>query len=120
MKNSRRGAVFKPAAKPSGAAQWLFEGNLRDSSEHGYHLIAGWDGKEIWIDVNGERTSVPRSGAPTPSGEPLELGLFEGVLNDVSCVMCHVTITYMFLGASSNSVWLYFLASSRSITAWSG
>ena len=30
--------------------------------------------------------------------------MFEGVLNDVPCVMCHVTITYMFLGASSNSV----------------
>ncbi|MCY3018920.1 MAG: right-handed parallel beta-helix repeat-containing protein [Planctomycetota bacterium] len=48
-----------------------------------YHLIAGWDGKEIWIDVNGERASTPRSGIPVPSGEPLELGHFEGVLDEV-------------------------------------
>jgi len=48
-----------------------------------YHLLAGWDGKVIWIDVNGERASVPRSGTPTPSNELLELGLFEGVLDEV-------------------------------------
>ena len=48
-----------------------------------YHLIAGWDGKEIWIDVDGERMSVRRPGVPEPSGEPLELGLFEGVLDEV-------------------------------------
>ena len=48
-----------------------------------YHVIAGWDGKEIWIDVNGERTSTRRSGVPTPSGEPLELGPFDGVLDEV-------------------------------------
>ena len=23
-----------------------------------YHLLAGWDGKEIWIDVNGQRASA--------------------------------------------------------------
>lgn len=48
-----------------------------------YHLIAGWDGKEIWIEVNGERASARRSGTPLPSGEPLELGLFEGVLDEL-------------------------------------
>jgi hypothetical protein len=48
-----------------------------------YHVIAGWDGKEIWIDVNGQRASARRSGVPVPSGEPLELGLFEGVLDEV-------------------------------------
>ena len=48
-----------------------------------YHLIAGWDGKEIWIDVNGQRASARRSGVPVPSYEPLELGLFEGVLDEV-------------------------------------
>ena len=48
-----------------------------------YHLVAGWDGKEIWIDVDGERASARRSGVPLPSGEPLELGLFEGVLDEV-------------------------------------
>ncbi len=48
-----------------------------------YHLIAGWDGKEIWIDVNGDRVSAKRSGVPLPASEPLELGLFEGVLDEV-------------------------------------
>jgi len=48
-----------------------------------YHLVAGWDGKEIWLDVDGERSSMKRSGMPTPSNEPLELGLFKGVLDEV-------------------------------------
>jgi hypothetical protein len=48
-----------------------------------YHLIAGWDGKEIWLDVNGQRVSAPRAGIPVPSGEPLQLGLFEGLLDEV-------------------------------------
>jgi hypothetical protein len=48
-----------------------------------YHLVAGWNGKEIWIDVDGDRASVARSGVPAPSSEPLELGLFAGVLDEV-------------------------------------
>jgi len=32
-----------------------------------YHVMAGWDGKEIWIQVGGQRASVRRSGTPTPS-----------------------------------------------------
>jgi len=48
-----------------------------------YHLAAGWDGKEIWLDVNGQRTSTPRTGVPIASHEPLELGLFEGVLDEL-------------------------------------
>ena len=48
-----------------------------------YHLLAGWDGKEIWIEVDGQRVSERRSGSPVGSGEPLELGLFEGVLDEL-------------------------------------
>jgi hypothetical protein len=48
-----------------------------------YHLRAGWDGRQLWIDINGERTAVRRSGTPQPSAEPLELGLFEGVLDEL-------------------------------------
>ena len=48
-----------------------------------YHLIAGWNGKEIWLDVDGQQTGVPRSGMPTASNEPLELGPLEGVLDEV-------------------------------------
>ena len=48
-----------------------------------YHVMAGWDGKEIWIDVDGQRNAEPRSGVPSASGEPLNLGPFEGVLDEV-------------------------------------
>jgi hypothetical protein len=48
-----------------------------------YHLIAGWDGKAIWLNVDGRQTSTPRAGVPTPSGEPLDLGPFDGVLDEV-------------------------------------
>ena len=48
-----------------------------------HHLVAGWDGKEIWLEVDGQRTSRPRSGVATPSHQPLELGDFDGVLDDV-------------------------------------
>lgn len=48
-----------------------------------YHLAAGWDGKEIWMEVNGQRTSKPRVGAAVPSNEPVELGQFDGILDEV-------------------------------------
>ncbi|MCY2988819.1 MAG: right-handed parallel beta-helix repeat-containing protein [Planctomycetota bacterium] len=48
-----------------------------------YHLLAGWDGKEIWIDVDGQRVSERRSGVPAGSGEPLELGPFAGILDEL-------------------------------------
>jgi hypothetical protein len=48
-----------------------------------YHLLAGWDGNEIWIEVDGQRASQQRSGTPWLSTEPLELGQFEGVLDDL-------------------------------------
>lgn len=48
-----------------------------------YHVRAGWDGKEIWLEVNDQRSSRPRSGVPVASHEPLELGEFDGVLDDV-------------------------------------
>jgi len=41
-----------------------------------YHLLAGWDGQEIWIEVDGQRASKPRSGSPVASHAPLELGRF--------------------------------------------
>ncbi len=48
-----------------------------------YHLVAGWDGKEIWLEVNGQRTSRPRTGNPIESREPVELGEFEGALDEL-------------------------------------
>lgn len=48
-----------------------------------YHLTAGWDGKQIWLEVDGQRTSVARKGTPALSREPLELGKFDGLLDEV-------------------------------------
>ena len=48
-----------------------------------YHLLAGWDGSEIWIEVDGQRASQRRLGTPSPSSEPLEFGQFDGVLDDL-------------------------------------
>jgi len=48
-----------------------------------YHVSAGWDGQELWLDVDGQRSSVPRRGTPQPLGEPLQLGLFDGVLDEL-------------------------------------
>jgi len=51
-----------------------------------YHLKAGWDGEEAWIDVDGVVTRSPRTGTPAPTDEPLELGKFDGVLDEVCIV----------------------------------
>lgn len=48
-----------------------------------YHLAAGWDGREIWLEVDGQRVSRARKGSPLPSREPLEFGRFQGVLDEV-------------------------------------
>jgi hypothetical protein len=48
-----------------------------------YHLVAAWDGKEISLEVNGDRTTIPRAGVPIPSREPVELGHFHGVLDEL-------------------------------------
>ena len=49
--------IENPAAPSAGVAQWLFEGNLRDSSGHGYHL----SGKEVAF-------------VPVPGGQALNSG----------------------------------------------
>jgi hypothetical protein len=50
-----------------------------------HHLQAGWDGREIWLDVDGQRTNVRRSGemATTPAYEQLELGQYAGMLDEL-------------------------------------
>ena len=48
-----------------------------------YHLAAGWDGEEAWIDVDGAETRSPRAGTPMPTDEPLKLGDFSGVVDEV-------------------------------------
>ncbi|NOY81691.1 MAG: hypothetical protein GXP31_11905 [Kiritimatiellaeota bacterium] len=48
-----------------------------------YHLIAGWDGAEAWIAVNGTETRSPRTGAPVHTDAPLKIGDFSGVVDEV-------------------------------------
>ncbi|MBT4817715.1 MAG: hypothetical protein HON70_18560, partial [Lentisphaerae bacterium] len=48
-----------------------------------YHLRSGWDGKDAWIDVDGEVSRSPRTGTPTATDAPLELGTFTGTLDEV-------------------------------------
>lgn len=48
-----------------------------------YHLIAGWDGQRLFLDVNGTLAQTPRTGTPRPSHEQLEFGPFKGLIEDV-------------------------------------
>jgi hypothetical protein len=51
-----------------------------------YHWIAGWDGAQLSLDVNGTVTHEARAGQPVASGEALVFGPLEGLLQDVSLI----------------------------------
>lgn len=48
-----------------------------------YHVAAGWDGSNVWMTVNGETRSRPRTGTPSVSAEALVLGPMDGALEDL-------------------------------------
>ncbi len=48
-----------------------------------YHVIAQWDGKQITLEVNGKKESVRRSGSIMPTDEPLEIGAFDGMIDEL-------------------------------------
>jgi hypothetical protein len=48
-----------------------------------YHLVAGWDGQELSLEVNGEAVRAPRAGQPVATDEPLCFGPVAGVLDEV-------------------------------------
>jgi hypothetical protein len=48
-----------------------------------YHLVAGWDGKELSLRVNDAEVRAPRSGVPAPSAAPLRIHLMDGVIDDL-------------------------------------
>jgi hypothetical protein len=48
-----------------------------------YRVIAQWDGLNLTLDVNGERTEIKRSGIAKPGNNPLTLGRFNGLLDNV-------------------------------------
>jgi hypothetical protein len=47
-----------------------------------YHLVAGWDGVESSLEVNGEVSRARRSGAPSSTKEPLRIGVINGVIDE--------------------------------------
>ena len=48
-----------------------------------YRVSAQWDGLNLTLDVNGERTEILRSGTAQPGNSPLTLGRFNGLLDNV-------------------------------------
>ncbi len=48
-----------------------------------YQVEAGWDGKGLWLTVNGDTTRIARGGEPVATREPLHLGAFDGELADL-------------------------------------
>ena len=48
-----------------------------------YHLVAAWDGRELSLEVNGERSGVARTGTPVPTLAPVEIGTPEGVIDEL-------------------------------------
>ena len=51
-----------------------------------YRVSAGWDGTNAWMEVNGERTQIKRSGEPTVTSDPLVIGPFDGALDDLEII----------------------------------
>ena len=48
-----------------------------------YHIIAEWDGFNSTLEVNGEKTSVKRTGSPRAGRSPLEVCSLDGMLDEV-------------------------------------
>ena len=48
-----------------------------------YHLVAGWDGKELMLSVNGEEFRRERAGTPARRNEPLRLGPLPGLIDEL-------------------------------------
>ncbi len=48
-----------------------------------YHVVAGWTGTESYLEVDGERHSVPRVGMPKPTENPLVIGKLDGRVEDL-------------------------------------
>lgn len=48
-----------------------------------YHLVAGWDGQTLSLEVNGEVSRQQRSGTLRPASAPLQFGSFKGAIEDV-------------------------------------
>jgi len=91
-----------PAAEGGGFGFFLNTGgpweprvNSRESVHTGewYRVSAGWDGTNIWMEVNGDRTQIKRSGLPTATSDPLIIGPFDGALDQLEIINPHALRT---------------------------
>lgn len=48
-----------------------------------YHLVAGWDGRTIFLEVNGKTLRGRRPGQPATTSEQSQFGPFKGVMGDL-------------------------------------
>ena len=48
-----------------------------------HHVTAGWDGKEIWLAVDGKEFRSERPGMPAPTGNPLVIGPVDGAIDEL-------------------------------------
>ncbi len=48
-----------------------------------YHLVAGWTGQELTLEVNGTTTRNARTGTPTPGDGALRVNHFEGAIDEL-------------------------------------
>jgi hypothetical protein len=51
-----------------------------------YHLVAGWDGRTLSLEVNGTVARAQRSGTPHVSSAPLHFGPFRAAIEEVRLV----------------------------------
>ena len=48
-----------------------------------HHITAGWDGKEIWIMIDGKTFRSERPGMAAPTGNPVVIGPLDGVIDEL-------------------------------------
>ncbi|HQL09953.1 MAG TPA: hypothetical protein PLE35_10165, partial [Lentisphaeria bacterium] len=70
----------------NGGGKWepRVRSNIKAEVGVWYDLEAGWDGQDIWLTVNGETTRTARQGDVKVTYEPVQLGAFDGLLDELS------------------------------------
>lgn len=70
----------------NGGGKWepRVRSNIKAEVGVWYDLEAGWDGQDIWLTVNGETTRTARQGDVKVTYEPIQLGAFDGLLDELS------------------------------------
>lgn len=48
-----------------------------------YHVVMGWNGRDLFLEINDDKVRTPRIGIPAPTGEPVRIGPVDGVIDDL-------------------------------------